>query len=505
MWRGIKKLMQSNTNTFQKIYGCLLLAFLGVISVSGTIALRNVLHVILLVLCLGYVGYEWRRKNPSIGPLLTAVPLPVYFWGAYLLLFPLVAPNGASAMENLMGKGMWGESLLTWVLAWGAFLVLGGKRLNLWVLALVSAVPVMIHLVLTVLAWADVLQPAFYEQPSLETAWQSLWTVMAHPSQIKNAFQAFPMGFRGIEPMHGNLGYPASQAMCLGLAVMLAAWHRADRWTALKSGTLVAMCFVSVVIAQSRAAAYFGLFILALSYVAYRFGVSQKTTVKPQSRLGWRVGLLVVGAGALCMAFFAKVASENLAWYSMWDKMAIGFQIEKPKDVICNGLSGSNYDKVRHQNADKDAAYTQVLIDGLQSDGGRVLMARVGLELSVQNPWGWNGGRDAYQYRMEQACGHTPVMNFSHAHNAWINLTLALGWMGAILYAAVLFNFLRLGAKNLRQASQWPAAIALLLLSAFWLVRGIFDGVYQEHYLQMQAFFLLALYLLIRSNKPVPE
>lgn len=494
-------------NTFQAGYLALLLVFTGVLSVSGTIALRNVLHLILLVLLLGYMWYELRRSGKSIATLASTVPLPVWLWCAYLLVFPLVAPDGAGALSNLVGKGMWGESVLTWVLAWGAFLVLGAQHLTLWRLALVSAVPVFIHLILTALAWAGVLQPAFFEDPSLQQVGQSLLTVVTDLSQIKNSFHAFPLGFRGIEPMHGNLGYPASQAMCFGLAAMFAAWHRADRLGAIKAGAMVALCFVSVVIAQSRAAAYFGLLILASSGLIYGVFVRNHGAHERQSRLkiGWSAGFLVLGFVVLSLVFFWKVASQNQVWYSMWDKMAIGFQVQMPKDLLCNGLTPATYDFVRQNHADKGQEYVASLVDGLQGDGGRVLLARVGAELSVSYPWGWNGGRDAYQHRIEQLCGHVPVMNFSHAHNAWINLILALGWIGAILYAWVFCNFSKLGWSSLKKGEGWPAAMALLLLSIFWILRGMVDAVYQEHYLQMQAFFLLVLVLQIRSGKPTFE
>jgi hypothetical protein len=215
--------------------------------------------------------------------------------------------------------------------------------------------------------------------------------------------------------------------------------------------------------------------------------------------------LVMVGVVTLCLVFFYHVVSHNPVWYSMGDKVAIGFQVEKPKDLICEGFTPATSEFVRQQHPDRDDAYVESLIDGLRSDGGRVLLARVGAELSASNPWGWNGGRDAYQYRIEQLCGHVPAMNFSHAHNAWINLILAVGWVGAILYAWVLFQFAKSGWSALRQEQTWPAGLALLLLSVFWLLRGMVDAVYQEHYLEMQAFFLLTLFLLLRSGKPASE
>ncbi|ARV17460.1 hypothetical protein AEP_00500 [Curvibacter sp. AEP1-3] len=489
-------------NRFQRLYLALILAFAGVLSVSGTIALRNVLHLALLLLLLGYLGFAWRTERGRIVRLAAAVPLPVWLWCVYLLIFPFIAPNPAGAWSNMIGKGMWGESILTWLLAWGAFLILGAKRLTLWVLALVSAVPVFIHLGLTVLAWAGVLQPTFYEDPSLQAAGQSLWAVLQDVTLLQTPLPAFPLGFRGIEPMHGNLGYPASQAMCLGLAVMFAARQQGKHRRVIEAGALVALCFVSVVIAQSRAAAYFGLLILAMACVVYV--VSVRVQRKPL-RLGRGVGLVMAGVGGLCLVFFYHVVSHNPVWYSMGDKVALGFQIERPKDLICDGFTSATSDFVRQSHPDKDQAYVESLIDGLRGDGGRVLLARVGADLSATNPWGWSGGRDAYEYRIAQMCGHVPAMNYSHAHNAWINLILAVGWVGAILYAWVLLRFTKSGWTALKQEQTWAAGLALLLLSIFWLLRGMVDAVYQEHYLEMQAFFLLTLFLNLNSGKPVSK
>jgi O-antigen ligase len=489
-------------NRFQGLYFAMLLAFAGMLSVSGTIALRNVLHLGLLLLLLCYLGFAWRTERVRMATLAVAVPLPVWLWCAYLLIFPLIAPDPAGAWSNMIGKGMWGESMLTWLLAWGAFLILGTKRLTLWVLALVSAVPVFIHLGLTVLAWAGVFQPAFYEDPSLQAVGQSLWAVLHDVTVLQKPFRAFPLGFRGIEPMHGNLGYPASQAMCIGLAVMFAAWYQGLHRRAFQAGALVALCFVSVVIAQSRAAAYFELLILALACVIY--AVFVRVRRKPL-RLGRGAGLVIVGVGVLCLVFFYQVVSHNPVWYSMGDKVAIGFQVETPKDLICEGFTPATSEFVRRQHPDRDAVYIASLVEGLNADGGRVLLARVGAELIVNNPMGWNGGRDAYQYRIEQRCGHVPAMNFSHAHNAWINLILAVGCVGAALYAWVLLRFAKSGWSALKQEQTWPAGLALLLLSLFWLLRGMVDAVYQEHYLEMQAFFLLTLFWLLRSGKPASE
>lgn len=486
-------------SSFQWIFFALLLIFAGVLSVSGTIALRNVLHLGLLLLLFGYVVLAWRTERNRIAHLISAVPLPIWVWCAYLLLFPLIAPNSAGAWGNLIGNGMWGESMLTWLLAWGAFLILGTERLTLWMLALVSAIPVFIHLVLTLLAWIGVLQPAFFEDPSLQLAGQSLWDVMWGHSMLHNSFGPFPIGFRGIEPMHGNLGYPASQAMCIGLGVMFSAWQKGEFARGLQAGVLVALCFVSVVIAQSRAAAYFGLLILTLAFLIY---VLLLRVHRVPLQLGRRPASIMVGVGAMCLVFFFQVFSHNPVWYSMGDKVMLGLQVENPSELICNGITPSTADFVRQKHLDKDEGYVESLVEGLRADGARVLLARVGSELAARNPWGWSGGQDAYQHRIKELCGHVPVMEYSHAHNAWISLILAVGWVGAVLYAWVLLRFAKSGWMALKEEQTWPIGLALLLLSIFWLLRGMVDAVYQEHYLEMQALFLLTLFLLLRSGKP---
>lgn len=477
---------------FQRLFFTLLLVFLSILSISGTIALRNLLHLIMLFMILWCL--IWAPEKLTLKPMTLArkVPLPVWLWCAYLMAFPLIAPMTGDAWSNLFGKGMWGESILTWMLAWGAILILGQKQLTLWLLALVSAVPVFIHLGLTLLSWANVLQPQFFEAPSLQTAGLSVIAVLRDPALILSPFQGFPFPFRGIEPMHGNLGYPASQAMCLGLAVMYFAWQQADRRMAIKAGALVAMCFISVVIARSRAAAYFGLLIVALSIGLYVAFVRVRNSPR---HLGLGVPVGVLSIAAICLALFVQVVAQNPVWYSMADKVIIGFQVDKPKEHLCDGVSPNTLEFVRQQHVNKDEAYVDSIIDGLRSDGGRALLARVGVELSAMYPWGWNGGRNAYEYRIEQLCGHVPVMQYSHAHNAWINLILALGWAGAILYVWVFLYFASVGKGMLKHQIQWPVGMALMLLSSFWVLRGMVDAVFQEHYLQMQASALMFVWL----------
>lgn len=484
---------------FQQVFYGLLLVFLSLLSVSGTIALRNVLHFILLIGLLGFLWVQLSTDREIITRHLRTIPIPLIIWIGYLLIFPFVAPDKEGAFANLFGKGMWGESILTWVLAWGSVLILGAGRLGLWPLALVSAVPVYIHLLLLVFAWTGVLQPSFYADPSLFQFGVSLVDVVADYSLIHNPFGSFPMGFRGIEPMHGNLGYPASQAMCLALALAFGAWRENNKRALVKSTVLIVLCFASVIIAQSRAAAYFGLFLVGLSFLFYwlvmpanKFGASIHTFCLDASKV--KMAAALASIGLISLLLFLKVISTNPVWYAMWDKISLGFQIDNPKVLLCEGFTPATYDFVRKTHEGEREDYVNSLIDGLNGDGARVMMARAGLDLVMQYPMGLNADRDAYQRRMEQSCGHVPVMNYAHAHNAWINLALGLGVVGLLIYLLVIIKFLVIGLQRFGEA-YIPSSMGLFLLSIFWLIRGLFDAVYQEHYLQMQAFFVFVLYL----------
>lgn len=498
--------MTSTIPWFRHIFWILLLAFISTLSVTGTIALRNVLHLVLLLMLLVYGLTNFHTEKVRIVVLTKAVPLPVLLWCGYLLIFPFFASDQVGAFANFLGKGMWGESILTWILAWGAVLILRSSRRELWSLALVSAVPVFIHLTLLVLAWGGVLQPEFYEAPALDTAVSSALTVLANPSSVQGPFSAFPMGFRGIEPMHGNLGYPASQATCLALAVAFSAWNAGERKRLVKAVALIAACFFSVVIAQSRAAAYFALLICLAAFLLYWWTMRGNRSLllssssHQRAALGWKSVLIAIGLVALSMLLFVKVVSTQMVWYSMGDKMALGFRMENPKALLCEGFPNNLPEQVNRIFPGSTPEYVDTLVDGLRGDGARVLLARVGLELVRDFPWGLNGGRDAYQIRMAQACKHFPAMNYSHAHNAWINMALAIGLGGVFLYGALLFGFMVRGLRLIQNPSDWPVGMSLVLLGVFWACRAAVDAVFQEHYLQMQA--LLLLYLALTTVKP---
>jgi hypothetical protein len=64
----------------------------------------------------------------------------------------------------------------------------------------------------------------------------------------------------------------------------------------------------------------------------------------------------------------------------------------------------------------------------------------------------------------------------------------------------MLIYFLKKAASMHYSQIHGPISTVLFLLAGFWLVRGFFDSLYREHYLEMQAMLLIYLYGVIVSR-----
>ena len=100
-----------------------LLAYLAILPVAHTVALRSLLLLLLLaVLGMSVLRKGWRQ---SLAWETWSLPvyLPVLLWMAYLCLFPFWAEQTGSAWANL--RGQWGLSILAWLIGWGGVLLMG--------------------------------------------------------------------------------------------------------------------------------------------------------------------------------------------------------------------------------------------------------------------------------------------------------------------------------------------------------------------------------------------
>jgi hypothetical protein len=207
------------------------------------------------------------------------------------------------------------------------------------------------------------------------------------------------------------------------------------------------------------------------------------------------LGGLAMLVSVLIILLGYRVIAHDPRWHSMVDKLMVGASIENPRNVICNGISPELESAIRNRFSAQTPSYADDLINGIRyQDGARMMHMRVGASLVVEHPWGLDGSRQAYEKRLEQKCGASPMLPLANTHQSWLDLALALGLPGLILFAGLLLFFAQFGWREVTSVNLLPWAAALFLVSVFWFVRGFSDSLYREHYLQMQALVLGYVY-----------
>jgi O-antigen ligase len=188
----------------------------------------------------------------------------------------------------------------------------------------------------------------------------------------------------------------------------------------------------------------------------------------------------------------------------MADKIQAGFMVVDPVSTLCRGLSPDEELLIRARFAGSTSAHAADIIQSIENgDGGRVILMRAGLKLALDNPWGLDGSRQSYERLMEAKCEEAPKLNYAHSHNSWLDLSMAMGWIGVILFASVFIQLFVTAAKKIYSSEGEDINMALGLLALFWIVRGFFDSLFREHYLQMQA--LLMIYIYFMALRPVSQ
>lgn len=494
----------SQASWLPRLYRWAFLSVIAVLPISHTTGLRNLLLVFLLVLLAIHAVRErhvlpelWRKVKPVL-------PWPLVLWFVFLFLFPLWAVYPDEAWANL--REQWGQSMLAWLIGFGTVWVLGTRGPGLWALALASAFPLALHLLVTLAAWAGLLgQPV-----PMAYSFQEVTARLAELLSGRGSWagwQSLQLPFRGVEDMHGNMGYAANQAMALLCVLLVQGWRGGpvrQAWTAF---LIMGVCLISLLVASSRGGILFFPVILVaavlVGYLRHVFSTpEQKRPRSAQTIVFWMAGL-ILGMAVAGMAW--NVISQDSRWRTMYDKMSIGLSLPRPANVLCEGLSPEQEQQIRREYSHRESAYVDYLLAGIQQDIGRMLLMRVGLDLVRENPRGQDGARGSYQKLIERKCGHVPVMTFAHLHQSWMDLALGLGWAGATLFAWVLLYFLRAGWHALDRPAAAHWGLALLLLAGFWFLRGFTDSLYREHYLQMQALLMAYLYGRILIARSCPD
>ena len=498
--------MNSSFSVIRKSYAWLFLAFVAILPVSETIALRNLLLFLCVVSLLAALGWHRDQLAVPVKAALALVPGAWYVWFVFLMVFPLYAHESGVAWANLTGQ--WGESLLAWIVGFGVVALLGRRGPSLLVLAWACAFPLVLHMLLVMVAWVGGFGDAWtlFGDPPLPDMIAALRKALSPGGWV--GLQPFPWGFRGVEPMHGNLGYTA----CVAIALFTAHGYQLVTQKAFRGLGLVALglfiSFLSVVVANSRGAQMFGVLVLfaALALIAW---VVRRDRVRARGQGGAGRGMkpmhIAAAAGALAVVvlLLAGAATKSFEsdprWGWMFDRVRVGFMPEDPAEVLCNGVSPELKERIQERFASRGAEYVRQMVYGLEiQDGGRIMLMRAGAHMMFEHPWGFDGSRTSYQKLMVERCGHPPVLHFSHAHEGWIDTALALGLPGIAILLALFVQLVRIGVANLDHPQARPWAMSLMLVASFWALRGFADSVYREHFIEMQA--AVMAYIVLRAR-----
>lgn len=490
--------MQININIlFKKLYAVAFLGCVAVLPMSDTIALRNIFLVsMLLIIFLELIYSSGFRRD--LFEAIKIIPLPLILWILYLCLFPLWAPIPEIAWQNL--RGQWAESVVAWVAGLGAAVLLSRTELSLWKLGIACAFPLLVHLLLAGISYFGIFSAEYYGNQNLG----GLFSEISHwfHGKFNPSGQHHPIssGFVGIETQQGNLGYASSMAIGIFSVQFFYAKRTDNVKEMMQTSAAILLCFLSVLIGRTRGGFIFGLLMIGLAAIAVKLSDRSLRLANIDSsslhRYSPRKHFILASFALIliCISYLGTTADPR--WKTMVDKVKAGFSIADPISTLCKGLSSAEELIIRERFALNPESYVQEVIDGVKGqDGGRVILMRAGVQLVLKNPMGLDGSRQSYERLIRVECDGAPVLNFANVHNSWIDLCLSLGWPGALLFAALLLFFVKYSFLDDIKISLMPFVSVLLIYSTFWIIRGLFDAVYREHYLQMQALMIGYLYM----------
>jgi hypothetical protein len=294
-----------------------------------------------------------------------------------------------------------------------------------------------------------------------------------------------PWGYWGINEIHGDFAYPALEAAILFSTYYLL--QAKTKYERLLIVGFIAICIASPLLATSRGGVGFtfaGILFVVLSHFFLGSGKSISTNKKILVLLS--VPILLLGI------YKIGVISDPNRWSGIISRVSVGLGGD-PSLVYCKGI-GTLEESLKAKGIEITPAVQKGLDSVVDGDGARMMAARSGLVLTLENPMGINQSKQAYQQAITSYCGGIPKIFIAHAHNAWIDTALAIGIPGAILLLLVLINYAKIGyLALLKHPATAPYGMALFASAWMWILRGLLDSTMRDQMLEMQAFIFAAL------------
>jgi O-antigen ligase len=305
--------------------------------------------------------------------------------------------------------------------------------------------------------------------------------------------RSIPYGYSGYSALsesHGDFGYTALQSSIFLLVYIFLGTN-----SYLKKSLaffLLFCCILSPYLAQSRGGLIFITFsILLITAIFY--------STKFQFKKFKNIFITTVIAILICI-FSIKVASTALSskWVNMGQRIELGLMGD-PIEVICSGTQ-KIVDELNLREIPITNELKVIVNDVNAGTAARLTVARAGVQLLLENPMGINGSKNAYQSAISQKC--SPIINMANTHNGWLDLALALGIPGLLIFLMLFINYSRTGIKAIKQnnTNMMMWGLGLTATATIWILRGILDATSRDQMLEMQAFCLALFSGLIFQN-----
>ena len=425
-----------------------------ILSLPHTMAGRNILMV-LGVLFLILAGLNWGAyKGKLILFILFVLYLPYH---AFFLSSEVI-----NALKNFRSE--WLKFIVFYVLGLGFALIV--IRCNiykslLW-LGLLFSLPNFVHLTLSL-------------------------------NKFILAPYKFPIGYLGINTMHGELAYSGLAGIIPLLTFLFFKQSKIfDKFIAVLS---VIVIISSLLVAKSRGGILFSVLSFSLIFAIYLYF----RLIRINSINYFQVTSYIFSLFILIFCIFSiaqKSDPEN--WSGIFGRLAMGAKADSLM-IACKGVDvleeeykqEKGYGKIQHQ--------IESVKDG---DGARMLMAISGFWLMLEYPNGIDQSRQAYKIALERHCNGEASVKFSHSHNGWINTALSIGIFGLSILLLIFFTNMKFGLKNFYNNRQLnPYAICLFSFSVVWFFRGLLDATMQDQMLEIQAFSIASYFGLVSIKK----
>jgi O-antigen ligase len=264
------------------------------------------------------------------------------------------------------------------------------------------------------------------------------------------------------------------------------------------SYVFLAICLISPAVAKSRGGVLFGIFAITIIFLSAI--LNQRLSKRSSSRRLINIACLVM---AITCAVNVLIMSDPVRASGVFKRVQLGFIVAaNSSDYFCDRNSRSSSAALSANQISSELSDANAL-NLTEGDGSRVIAAITGARLVAEHPMGINQSRQAFQTALIIHCGFAPKNMLSHSHSGWINLALAIGLPGAIIFLALQIATLKYGIQNrvINNAIN-PFAFALIFWTLVWTVRAMFDASLQDHVMEIQAFILaLLLGLVINFTK----